>query len=135
MPLIVPATCWFFRSQPKRDGAAARRFLERAINLLDLTEKINIEKSGANTPAIESVKKEPSVEIVMRQSSYLNNIVGQDHRAIQRITRPMMGFKSFWSAKFVIAGIETMQMIRKGRMECHGGQIKSATTQFYSFVA
>jgi hypothetical protein len=26
----------------------------------------------------------------------------------------MFGFKSFWSAGIVIAGIETMQMIRKG---------------------
>ncbi len=40
----------------KRDMAAARRFLERAINLHDLPEKITIDKSGANTAAIESVK-------------------------------------------------------------------------------
>ena len=40
----------------KRDTAAARRFLERAINLPDVPEKITIDKSGANTAAIESVK-------------------------------------------------------------------------------
>src|SRR5674476_1208454 len=40
----------------KRDLAAARRFLERAINLHDVREKITIDKSGANTAAIESVK-------------------------------------------------------------------------------
>jgi len=40
----------------KRDMAAARRFLERAINLHDLPEKITIDKSGANTAAIERVK-------------------------------------------------------------------------------
>jgi len=40
----------------KRDVAAARRFLARAINLYDLPEKITIDKSGANTAAIESVK-------------------------------------------------------------------------------
>jgi transposase-like protein len=38
----------------KRDMAAARRFLERAINLHDLPEKITIDKSGANTAAIEN---------------------------------------------------------------------------------
>jgi len=31
----------------KRDVAAARRFLERAINLHDVPEKIAIDKSGA----------------------------------------------------------------------------------------
>jgi transposase-like protein len=35
----------------KRDLAAARRFLERAINLHDLPEKITIDKEGANTKA------------------------------------------------------------------------------------
>ena len=38
---------------------AARRFLERAINLHDLPEKITIDTSGANTAAIESVKADP----------------------------------------------------------------------------
>lgn len=40
----------------RRDLAAARRFLERAINLHDVPETITIDKSGANTAAIESVK-------------------------------------------------------------------------------
>ena len=29
-------------------------------------------------------------------------------RAVKRITGPMLGFKSFWSARILIAGIETM---------------------------
>jgi transposase-like protein len=33
--------------------------------------------------------------IEMRQNKYLNNIVEQDHRAIKRIARPMLGFKTF----------------------------------------
>jgi transposase-like protein len=47
----------------------------------------------------------------LRQSKYLNNIVEQDHRAVKRITAPMLGFKSFWSAQKLIAGIETMHMV------------------------
>ena len=82
----------------KQDKAAARRFLQGAINLHDVPEKITIDKSGANTAAIESVKADAYVDIVMCQNKYLNNIVEQDHRAIKRITRPMLGFKSFWSA-------------------------------------
>ena len=114
----------------KCDMAAARRFLERAINLHDLPEKITIDKSGANTAAIESVKADACVDILIRQCKYLNNIVEQDHRAIKRITRPMLGFKSFWSARILIAGIETMHMIRKGQMDCPAGQTMSAAQQF-----
>jgi transposase-like protein len=118
----------------KRDLAAARRFLERAINLHDVPEKITIDKSGANTAAIESVKANACVDIVMRQNKYLNNIVEQDHRAIKRITRPMLGFKSFWSARIIIAGIEIMHMIRKGQMDYPAGQPMSAAHQFYSLA-
>ena len=118
----------------KRDMAAARRFLECAINLHDLPEKITIDKSGANIAAIESVKADACVDILMRQNTYLNNIVEQDHRAIKRITRPMLGFKSFSSARILIAGIETMHMIRKGQMDCPAGQTMSAAQQFYSLA-
>jgi transposase-like protein len=118
----------------RRDLAAARRFLERAINLHDVPEKITIDKSGANTAAIESVKTDACVDILMRQNKYLNNIVEQDHRAIKRITRPMLGFKSFWSARIIIAGIETMHMIKKGQLDCPDGQTASAAQQFYSLA-
>jgi len=125
----------YFLLTAKRDLAAARRFLERAINLHDLPEKITIDKSGANTAAIESVKAGACVDILMRQNKYLNNIVEQDHLAVKRITRPMLGFKSFWSARIVIAGIEVMHMIRKGQLDCPGGQTMSAANQFYSLAA
>jgi putative transposase len=52
----------------------------------------------------------------IRQVKYLNNIVEQDHRAIKRLVRPMLGFKSFWSAAVTLTGIELMRMIRKGQL-------------------
>ena len=118
----------------KRDRAASRRFLERAINLHDVPEKITIDKSGANTAAIESVKANACVEIVLRQSKYLNNIAEQDHRRVKRVTQPMLGFKSLWSAGIIIAGIETMHMIKKRQMKCPGSQTMSAANQFYSLA-
>jgi putative transposase len=118
----------------KRDLAAARRFLERAINLHDLPEKITIDKSGANTAAIDSVIADAGVDILRRQAKYLNNIVEQDHRAVKRITRPMLGFKSFRCAARIIAGIETVHMIKKGQMRCPDGQTMSAADQFYSLA-
>ena len=35
----------------------------------------------------------------MRGEKHLNNRVEQDHRAVKRVTRPMLGFKSFWAAQ------------------------------------
>ena len=64
---------------------------------------------------------------------YRTNIVEQDQRAIKRKTRPMLGFKSFWSAAITLAGIELMHMIRKGQLK---GRAKSRPAQqFYSLAA
>jgi hypothetical protein len=52
----------------------------------------------------------------MRESKYLNNIVEQDHRAVKRIIRPMLGPKTFRCARILLAGIEVMHMIRKGQL-------------------
>ncbi|MBF0470373.1 MAG: DDE-type integrase/transposase/recombinase [Gammaproteobacteria bacterium] len=63
----------------------------------------------------------------------MNNIVEQDHRGVKRITKPMMGFHSFWSAQRTLAGIELVRMICKGQMVA-GGYISSAQ-QFYALAA
>ena len=68
--------------------------------------------------------------ILVRQVKYLNNIVEQDHRAITRVTRPMLNFKSFRSASSVLAGIELMHMIRKGQCEINGAKAMSFADQF-----
>jgi len=47
----------------------------------------------------------------------------------------MHGFKSFWSARIIIAGMETMHMIKKGQMNCPGGQPAPAVNQLYSLAA
>ena len=112
----------------------ARRYLERAINLHGLPEKITIDKSGANTAAIHSFNADACLDIELRQSKYLNNMVEQDHRAVKRVTDPMLGFKSFWSAKKLIAEIETMHMVKKGQWHCPVGQAMSAAQQFYSLA-
>jgi len=118
----------------KRDKAAARRFLERAIGLHDVPEKITIDKSGTNTAAIESVKADSGCDIQLRQVKYLNNIVEQDHRAIKRLVRPMLGFKTFRCARIILDGIETMHMIKKGQLNCPEGQVASAASPFYSLA-
>ena len=118
----------------KRDLAAARRFFERAIDLHGEPEKVTIDKSGANTAAVQGLISNSGLDIELRQSKYLNNLIEQDHRAVKRRTRPMMGFKTFESARKVIAGIETMHMIKKGQLGCHQGLVVSDADRFYSLA-
>ena len=47
--------------------------------VLSVPEKVTIDKSGANTAAIESYNVERDPDIEIRQNKYLNNIVEQDH--------------------------------------------------------
>ncbi|GFR09087.1 transposase [Trichonephila clavata] len=76
----------------------------------DLPEKVVIDKSGSNTAALDDLNREISEDrrIMVFQIKYLNNIVEQDHRFIKKRIRPMLGFKSFHSAKITITGIENM---------------------------
>ena len=62
----------------------------------------------------------------MRQNKYLNNLVERDHRAVKRITGTMRGLESLWSARILIAGIETMHMINKEQLNCPEGSTMSA---------
>ena len=100
----------------RRDRQAALRFLRKAIRHNATPDKITIDQSGADTVALESHNTEHEAGIQIRQVKYLNNIVEQDHRAITRLVRPMLGFKSFWSAAVTLMGIELMHMIRKGQL-------------------
>ena len=49
-------------------------------------------------------------------------------------TRPMLGFKSFRCAGILIAGIETMPMIRQGHLGDIKDKATSAANQFYSMA-
>ena len=118
-----------------RDKKAARRFFKKAICQHGLPEKITIDKSGANTAALEALKEETGHAIEMRQNKYLNNLVEQDHRAVKRIVRPMLGFHSFRSARVTLQGIELLHRIKKGQMIATSGQISSVAGQFYSLAA
>ena len=46
----------------------------------------------------------------------------------------MLNFKSFRSAKNVLAGIELMHMIRKGQLLLQGGIKLSFADQFYTLA-
>lgn len=96
-----------------------------------IPEKVTMDKSGANKSAIDQIIADKGIAVEVRQIKYLNNIVEQDHRAVERNTRPIMGFKSFRAATNVLAGIELMHMIRKGQMAMPGCEGLSFANQFY----
>ena len=67
---------------------------------------------GADTAHAEFVICDQSIE--------------QDHRGVKRVTRPMLGFKSFDAAQDTLAGIELMHMIKKRQMVVEAGEEGSA---------
>ncbi len=72
----------------------------------------------------------------MIQVKYLNNMVEQDHRGVKRVTRPMLGFKSFEAAQDTLVGIELMHMIKKRQLVVEeGDEGLTAAELFYSLAA
>ena len=119
-----------------RDEQAAKAFLTKAIRRCGgVPEKITIDGSAANEAAIKTYNEEQGTTIEIRKVKYLNNIVEQDHRAVKRVTRPMLGFKAFDAAQATLTGIELMHMLRKGQLAGGSEQGLTATEQFYALAA
>ncbi len=83
-----------------------------------------MDKSGAKKAGIDTINLRLAqffmmgrlfLQINVRQVKYLINIVEQDHRFIKKITKPMKGFKAFYSADARLSGIELHDMLRKGQ--------------------
>ena len=119
-----------------RDQEAALLFLKKAIRRNGVPETITIDGSDANEAAIKSYNQEHGTTSASRQVKYLNNIVEQDHRAVKRITRPMLGFKAFDAAPGTLAGVELMHMFKKRQMVVEAGdEGLTAAELFYSLAA
>jgi putative transposase len=125
-----------FLLRAKRDKVAAKAFFRKAINNNSKPSKINIDKSGANTYALSDINKDYNDKnediIEIRQNKYLNNRIEGDHRFIKEIIRPMLGFKTFNSAKKTIAGIEIVHMIHKNQID---DNVNSVYDRFASLVS
>jgi putative transposase len=120
----------------QRDEHAAKRFLTKAIRRHGVPEKITIDGSTANEAAIKGYNAEHSTAIAIRKIKYLNNIVEQGHRAVKRVTRPMLGFKSFDAAHGTLAGIELMHMLKKKQLVVEAGEEGlTAAEQFYALAS
>jgi putative transposase len=132
---------WF---SERRNLAAAKRFLRKALKRHGRPEQIVIDGSQTNREAILSCDAESRLQdrsrrrlkpIRVRQSQYLNNRIEQDHRAIKRRVRPMLGFKSVDSARVILGGIELVHMLRKQQAKYVGSQQLSLAEQFHLLAA
>ena len=102
----------------RRMKGSAQKFLNKAIENNGKPRIINIDKSGANTAGIRTWNRRSftSKTIKIRRVKYLNNIIEQDHRKIKRRIAITTGFKEFESAQRTLAGIEIINIIRKGQI-------------------
>jgi transposase-like protein len=104
-----------FMLSAKRDSKAAARFFRKVLKgeHTQSPRVITVDKNAAYPTAMEVLKAKGMIEqeTELRQSKYLNNIIEQDYRNIKRIVKPMMGVKTFNSARRTLSGIEAMNMI------------------------
>jgi putative transposase len=133
-----------FRFSERRNLAAAKRFLRKALKRHGRPERIVIDGSQTNREAIVSCDTTDRLRdrsqrqlkpIRIRQSAYLNNRIEQDHRAIKRRVRPMLGFKSVNSARAILGGIEMVHMMRKGQAKYACTHQLSLAEQFERLAA
>jgi len=109
-----------FLLSAKRDALGSEAVFRKALNARNSTTPsvINAGKHAAYPPALAALQQDkrlpPSTEL--RQNKYLNNVIEQDHRFLQRVIKPGLGFKSFNTARRTIKGYEVMQMLRKGQV-------------------
>jgi len=104
----------------KRDKAAAQRFFRQVFRcpVNPIPRVINVDKNPAYPAAIRELKRAGKLpqRVRLRQCKFLNNVIEQDHRVSKKRTWLAKGYKTFPSARRTLEGIETMHMIRKGRV-------------------
>jgi putative transposase len=121
-----------FMLSSKRDASAAASFLCQATRNNGVLDKINIDKSGANTAGINLYNQIESTNIEIRRCKYLNNIVEGDHFGLKRALTLATGFKRMEPAKNSIYGAEVIRMIRKDQLEPYGLMRRSQFEKFKS---
>ena len=132
---------WF---SERRNLTAAKRFLRKALQRHGRPERIVIDGSQTNREAVLACHTASRLQvrsrrklkpILIRQSAYLNNRIEQDHRAIKRRVRPMLGFKSMASARAILGGIEMIHMMRRGQAKYACARQPSLAEQFRLLAA
>jgi transposase-like protein len=102
-----------------RDADAAKRLFRKALGDRSHPQPrvVNTDLASIYSSAIPDSKREETLRTRCRHRpvQYLNNILEQDHRAIQRRVTAKQGFREFQAARRTIQGYEAIHMIRKGQ--------------------
>ncbi len=122
-----------------RDEKAARAFFDKAMNSSGLPDKVVIDKSDANTAALDTVNVRLwlsgymlfMIEVLMVK--YLNNIVEQSHPKVKAKMYQCLGWKFWEGAESTLTGIELWSMIKLGQMDTT--ESMTPWEQFYSLAA
>jgi transposase-like protein len=79
---------------------------------------MNVDKNPAYPAAVETLKAEGTLprRVRLRQCKYLNNVIEPDHRLVKKRVWLAKGYGSFQSVWRTLQDIETVHMIRKGRV-------------------
>ena len=112
--------------QTSRGIAAAMAFFRKAAasSAPRWPRKITLDGHKQSHWALRRLRREDRrwIYVLVRNCQYLNNIVEQDHRAIKRRCRPMLGFKSYRTAAVTLSGIELAHRIRKRQFKFGPGR-------------
>jgi transposase-like protein len=85
----------------------------------EINKRIGTDKHASYPEAFAASVKEKVLppDCKLRRVKYLNNIIEQDHRAIQRRWRAMQCFRAFHTAERTPEGTEALHMMKKGQVE------------------
>ncbi len=123
-----------FRLSATRDKQAAKRFSRRAFGRDNTRHprEIVTDRLKSYPGALREMKRGGELGRFTRhrRGRWLNNRVEQDHRRIKRRTGPMLGFKSFRTARRTLAGVEALAMLGKGRVRAVPGNDLPAQRAF-----
>ena len=81
--------------EDKWDKAAAMRFFMKAMRANSDPGKFIIDKREFDKTTMDETNPDRDEPIEVCQNKCFNNIIEQDHRAVKRITKPVMGSTTF----------------------------------------
>src|SRR5262245_49471215 len=98
-----------------RDIAAAKHFLQQAINKRGVPQKITLDGYAASQAAVAELQAENVLpeNLIVRTNRYLNNVIEQDHRRVKQQVRSMLGLNHLAHAAITIRGIELIHQMKK----------------------
>jgi IS6 family transposase len=103
---------------PKRDAVAAKHFLQLALWRAGQVQPrvINVDGHASYPAAIKELKETGAVSrrCQVRPCPYLNNVLEQDHRFVEKRIAASLWFRSIDGALRTIQGYRAVNMIRNG---------------------